>query len=118
MFVDEGVPPKLSAALARRGLKVIGFPPSWRGLKDGELLTKSRADGVSAFVTRDRNIVYQANLKAAQLGLVVLPMIKGKALVAIADEIAAACRTVAIGTVTFVDAPMPSPGGLAGTQKD
>jgi hypothetical protein len=105
VMADEGVPPELCSALVRRGCRVIGFPKEWKGLADGTLLAHAAANGAQVFLTRDRNIAFQNDLANLFVGLVVLPIMKTKPLIRMADEIAQACQRVSVAEAIFVEPP-------------
>jgi hypothetical protein len=105
IMADEGVPPKLCSALVRRALRVIGLPKEWKGLADGKLLAHAAANGAQVFLTQDRNIVFQNKLAKFSVGLVVLPIMKTKPLIRMADEVAEACQRVSVGEAIFVKPP-------------
>ncbi len=44
----------------------------WEGKKNGELIALADNDGFDVFVTRDRNLSYQQNMKGRKIALVVV----------------------------------------------
>ncbi len=44
----------------------------WAGKKNGELIQLLVADGFEVFLTVDQNLQYQQNLRAANVGVIVL----------------------------------------------
>lgn len=44
----------------------------WAGLKNGDLMSRARAEGFEILLTGDRNMEYQQNIPAAYIALVVL----------------------------------------------
>jgi hypothetical protein len=105
VFADEGVSPRICAAVARRGLRVVGFPASWKGLNDQEMLRRAMVEGARSIMTRDRKIGLQSNLASLSLGIVVLPMLRTRQLLFLIDEISTSCLNAVPGTVHFFEVP-------------
>lgn len=76
----------------------------WMGTQNGELLRQAAAAGFDAIVTMDRNMPYQPNLGAIELGIVVVraPSNRLEALQPLAGEIAAALDMLDRGQVVQV----------------
>ena len=75
----------------------------WDGLKNGELLRSAAAE-FDAFVTMDRKLLYQQNLKALDLAVVVIRSISN-AFVDVAPlmpKVNAAVRSAGVGAATVV----------------
>lgn len=70
MLLDECVPRKLRRELT--GHEVVTVTEhGWSGVKNGELLALAAA-GFNVFLTIDRNLKYQQNLKAFNIGITLL----------------------------------------------
>jgi hypothetical protein len=71
ILFDHGVPSGLARSLA--GHKVTeAIELGWERISNGELLTKGEAAGFELFLTTDKNIRYQQNLKGRKIAIVVL----------------------------------------------
>jgi hypothetical protein len=46
----------------------------WSRLANGELLQAAEQDGFDVFITGDKNLSYQQNLKGRKLSIVILPV--------------------------------------------
>jgi len=71
--IDEGVPRRLAGTLRSLGLKVSPFPPEWKGLSNGKLLSAVEEAGFDCMLTCDRNIRNQQRMSGRSVGLLVLP---------------------------------------------
>ena len=71
VLLDEQLPRQLARHLLGHDVRTVQ-QQSWAGLKNGALLTEAEQAGFSVFVTGDRNLQYQQNLKERKLGVVVL----------------------------------------------
>jgi hypothetical protein len=77
----------------------------WEQLSNGELIDAAERAGFELILTTDKNILYQQNLKARKIAIVVLehsqwPMVK-----LVAENIAAAVNVAAPGSYVEVDVP-------------
>jgi predicted nuclease of predicted toxin-antitoxin system len=70
LLLDESVPAKLRRALAGHGVRTA-VEMEWSGVKNGEMLALAAAD-FDAFVTVDKNLPYQQNIKGLPIAVVVL----------------------------------------------
>lgn len=97
--VDRQLQPLFGSGLDVRTVREQG----WDGLKNGALL-RSAAAAFDVFVTMDRHLPYQQNLKALDLAVVVVRAISN-AFVDVAPlmpEVDAAVRSAAPGAATVV----------------
>lgn len=69
--IDEGVPRRLAGTLRSLGLKVSPFPPEWKGLSNGKLLSAAEEAGFDCMLTCDRNIRNQQRMSGRSVGLLV-----------------------------------------------
>ncbi len=70
LLLDESVPSKLKRALPSHAVRTV-VEMGWSGVKNGKLLALAAAD-FDAFITVDKNLPYQQNLRALPIALVVL----------------------------------------------
>lgn len=71
VLLDECVPRPLKRDLSEHSVSTV-MEMKWKGLENGELLAVIREAGFEAFVTVDQNLVYQQNLRAAGIRVIVL----------------------------------------------
>jgi hypothetical protein len=70
VLLDECVPRKLRRELAEHEVLTV-TERGWSGIKNGELLTLAEAE-FEVFLTVDQNLKFQQNLKAFNIGIVLL----------------------------------------------
>ena len=71
VLLDEQLPRQLARHLAGHDVRTVQ-QESWAGLENGMLLTAAENAGFEVFLTGDRNLDYQQNLRNRLLGVVVL----------------------------------------------
>lgn len=71
IIIDECVPSIVKRGLPHRGIKTVQ-DMGWAGIKNGELLKLVVAE-FDVFITSDKNLRHQQNLKAIDLAIVLLP---------------------------------------------
>lgn len=69
-LLDDSIPARLKRALVNHRVRTA-VEMGWLGVKNGELLALASAD-FDAFVTVDKNLPYQQNLKALPIAVAVL----------------------------------------------
>ena len=67
---DESLPRQLAALIPDHDVRTVR-QEGWTGVKNGELL-RTAAAGFEVFVTPDRNLQYQQNIKSVGVAVVVL----------------------------------------------
>ena len=71
ILLDECIPRKLKNSLSNHECR--GVPEEgWSGKKNGELLTLAERSGFQVFITIDRGIEYQQNLKPRSIAVVLI----------------------------------------------
>jgi hypothetical protein len=70
LLLDESVPAKLRRALATHAVRTA-VEMGWSGVKNGKLLALAAAE-FDAFITVDKNLPFQQNLKTLPIAVVVL----------------------------------------------
>ena len=83
----------------------------WDRLENGEPLTQAEAAGFEVFLTADKNIRYQQNLKGRKIAIVELntprwPVVRAY-VERVAAAVAAAVNAATPGSYTVVDIPLP-----------
>ena len=71
VLLDECVPQRLQRELAGIPVSTVQ-DQGWTSQRNGDLLRAMRAAGFTIFVTMDRNLVYQQNVAAVGLAVIVL----------------------------------------------
>ena len=102
VLLDECLPRGLKKHLS--GHQVQTVPEAgWAGRKNGELLQLA-AGKFDAFITVDKNLVYQQNLKGVSFGVVALAAKSNRLgdLLALVPGILAALQTIKAGQVVKV----------------
>jgi hypothetical protein len=101
--LDESVPRRLARVLRDRGLDVSSFPRLWKGLKNGQLLSRIEEAGFTCLVTCDKSMRFQQNLGRTTIGVVVLPAQRFEDLIPIISNIVEALRVVPSGSALAVE---------------
>lgn len=71
IIIDECVPHIVKKRLTQRQIKTVQ-EMGWAGVKNGELLKLIEA-GFDIFITSDKNLRYQQNLRNRKLAILLLP---------------------------------------------
>ncbi|MDB6113981.1 MAG: hypothetical protein JWQ62_926 [Lacunisphaera sp.] len=72
ILFDQGVPVPLRQELP--GLEIMtAYQMGWSNLNNGALLKAAEGASITVFVTTDKNLRYQQNLKERRIAMVVLP---------------------------------------------
>ena len=72
VLLDENFPADFAGLLTNLEVEVLTVHAlGWSGIKNGELLRRAR-DVCDVFVTLDRNLEFQQNIKALPFGIVVV----------------------------------------------
>src|SRR5579863_3323064 len=71
LLLDECIPRKLNNSFARHECRTV-FEEGWAGKKNGELLQLAEKAGFQVFLTLDRGIEYQQNLRPQGIAVVLI----------------------------------------------
>ena len=71
VLFDQGTPVPLRQFLAKHDVSTA-FELGWSQFTNGELLAAAESAGFSVFVTTERNLRYQQNLRGRRIAIVVL----------------------------------------------
>lgn len=106
MFVlfDQGTPVPLRTFLSGHSVETTA-QRNWERLKNGELLKVAEAAGFDVFVTPDKNIRFQQNLRNYRIAVVVLGNPQWPALRQHGARVAAAVNAARPGTYSEVQIP-------------
>ena len=103
VLLDECTPRFLKYRLPSQLVSTVQ-EMGWAGLKNGDLL--AAADGhFDLFITTDKNLRFQQNLKKYSLAVVLLPSNRMSVVVNLITEIEAALATIKPGEL--VEVPLP-----------
>jgi len=72
ILLDHCVPKPLRRRLPAEDVRTC-HEEGWDTFRNGELLTAAEAAGFEIFITADRNLRYQQNLKSRRLAIIELP---------------------------------------------
>jgi hypothetical protein len=72
ILLDENLPVKLRNLIEGEHQVFTVFELGWSGKKNGELLTLLEEERFDLFITADKNLQFQQNLKDAKVGIFVL----------------------------------------------
>ena len=76
LLLDESVPAKLRRALPSHAVRTA-VEMGWSGVKNGKLLALASAE-FDAFITVDKNLPFQQNLKTLPVAVVVLDAVSNE----------------------------------------
>ena len=76
LLLDESVPSRLRRSLPGHAVRTV-VEMGWSGVKNGKLLALAAAD-FDAFITVDKNLPYQQNLKTLPIAVIVLDAISNE----------------------------------------
>ena len=96
VLFDTCVPRPLRASLSGHNVR-RAQEQGWGALKNGELLQMAATGGFDVFVTSDKNLQYQQNLKDRAIAILVLPTNDWQTLKKRTAEIAAAVDAIQPG---------------------
>jgi hypothetical protein len=77
VLLDEDLPHKLRMAISNHDVSTVAYV-GWSGLKNGQLLKATEDAGFEVFVTADKKMSKQQNLKGLALAVVVLSTLEWK----------------------------------------
>lgn len=105
--MDECLPEDLVAWLPEWDVRTVQ-QMGWAGVRNGELLRRAE-EVFDLFLTADKNLRYQQNLKGRQLAILVLPSNRLKVLRKMTADIEAAIAQVFPGqTDQYSELPQPT----------
>ena len=103
IILDECTPRVVKKRLRGRSVHTVQ-EMGWAGLKNGELL--AAADGqFDVFITTDKNLRFQQNLKKYSFAVLLLPSNQVPVVIGMIPDIETALTTIKPGD--FVEVPLP-----------
>ncbi len=107
VLFDESLPRAFARDVASTGHETWTVAQmGWAGTQNGAFLRLAVAEGFRAFVTADRNIEYQQNVRSFEIGVIVVitPSNRSKDLRHLVPHVGCALLRVRLGTVSHVGA--------------
>jgi hypothetical protein len=104
ILFDHSTPAPLRQALPGH-VVVEAVERGWQRLVNGDLLKTAEAEGFEVFVTADKNLSYQQNLKGRKLAIVVLGNAQWPVLRRYVERVVAAVDAATPGSFTEVEIP-------------
>jgi hypothetical protein len=105
VLLDNGTPRGVAVALTGH-VVVEARARGWDTMKNGELLDAAEAAGFDVFVTTDRNLRHQQNLRGRSLAIVILSKGRWRLIKAVLPAVAAAVNGALPGSLVEVDIPL------------
>lgn len=103
ILFDQGTPIGIKRFLVGHTVKTA-YELGWSTLLNGELLRAAEAQKFDVFVTTDKNIAYQQNLRDRKIAIVVLGQARWKTVQTMMDEVIRAIETAEPGSYALVQA--------------
>ena len=104
ILFDHSTPAPLRYALSGH-LIVEAIERGWERLVNGTLLDEAEAAGFDVFITADKNIRYQQNLRGRKIAILVLGNAQWPVLRGYVQRVVAALNAAAPGSCTDVEIP-------------
>ena len=102
VLLDQNLAHRLRMNLGAHEVFTVGYK-GWAGLKNGELLRTAEENGIEVFLTGDRTLLYEQNLKGRSLGIVALSSVECDILKNCLPAIVAAIEIALPGSFQEVD---------------
>jgi hypothetical protein len=102
VLLDENLALRLRNNLGAHEVFTVGYR-GWTGLKNGELLRIAEESGIEVFLTGDRTLFHEQNLKGRNLGIVALSSVEWDILKNYLPLIISAIDTALPGSFQEVD---------------
>jgi hypothetical protein len=102
VLLDEDLPHKLRMAIFNHDVSTVAYV-GWNGLKNGELLRVAEDAGFEVFITADKKLSYQQNLKGRSLALVVLSTLDWEIMKPYLSKIVVAVDAAVAGSFQLVE---------------
>jgi hypothetical protein len=97
VLFDQNVPRPLTRFLILHQVSRL-VELGWQELANGDLIAEAEIHGFEVFVTADKNLRYQQNLKDRKLAIIVLPSGRWPALLPFIENIVLAIDEATLGT--------------------
>ncbi len=104
VLFDHNIPSGTARALVRRQV-TEAIDREWQRISNGQLLANAEEAGFDLFLTADKRIRYQQNLKGRRLAIVVIGNPTWRILRKYLDRVTAAVNAATPGSYTEVEIP-------------
>ncbi|MEO8727630.1 MAG: hypothetical protein ABI383_16075 [Acidobacteriaceae bacterium] len=104
ILFDQGTPVHIARSLTSHTVRTAR-QQGWSSLSNGDLLRAAEAAGFDVLLTTDRNLVYQQNLKARKIAIVVLSKNRWILMQPKLPQIVAAVESTRPGSYAEVEIP-------------
>lgn len=104
VLFDQGTPVPLRQALASHTV-ATAYELGWATLKNGELLSSAEEKGFDVLVTTDANLLYQQNLAARRIAIVVLTTTSWPRIRVVVEHVVSAVDSASVGSYVEVFVP-------------
>ena len=105
VLFDESVPRQLQRLLTGIQITLVENM-GWKGVKNGQLLQLAEQNNFDIFVTADKQLKYQQNLKGRKIAIIVLPYNRRKWMSLLVPGIKAALEKIQPGD--YIEVPRPA----------
>jgi hypothetical protein len=102
VLFDQGTPVPLRQFLASHTVTTV-YEQGWSTTRNGDLLRLADQQMFEVFLTTDRNLKYQQNLKELQIAIVVLPTTSWPVIQKHTAKIAAVLDSIVPGDIIEID---------------
>jgi len=107
ILFDQGTPLGIRKSLPTQVVKTA-YELGWSTLLNGDLLRKAEEAQFDVFVSTDKNLVYQQNLRNRTIAIVVLGQTRWNFIKLKIDEIVRRIEGAEPGSYTFIEIPARS----------
>lgn len=97
VLLDEMLPPQAREILTDHQVSTVQ-EMGWDGIKNGELL-KRASGSFDVFVTADKNLRYQQNLKKLEIAIIVLPSNRVEIILSLTEKLKTALQGITRGAL-------------------
>lgn len=102
ILLDEDLPHKLRTAIVNHDVSTVAYL-GWDGVQNGELLKATEEAGFEVFVTADKKLPKQQNLRGRALAIVVLSTVEWEIMKPFVAQIQTAVDDAVPGSFQVVD---------------
>lgn len=105
ILIDESLPHYLKRVLSDHNAQTVQ-ERGWAGVKNGKLLKQAEPD-FDVFLTADKNLRYQQNLKGRKLAIIEFPSNKLSIVKRLEAELKTTLQHITTGDYVALDWPQP-----------
>src|SRR5579862_4879688 len=104
ILLDESIPRQLRSLLEVAEITLVE-EMGWNGVKNGQLLQLAEQNQFDVFITADRQLKYQQNLKGRKIAIIVLPFNRRKWMSRLVPHIKTASEKIRPGDYVELSGP-------------